>query len=184
MKLLRQRMKQLDELGEDEVFGRYLELGSTRRLTQQLFEPKDKASGATDYGRRELYKWLKQEHGRWERWQEIKKERADVEVDLILEEAQAATPENASAQRLKVDAHKWRAERLNRADYGPPQAQVNVAVGIGASWLEAMAGGRGPTGPTHTVAAPDRARGAAQGPCQQGEIGALPPPSSKEGGSA
>ena len=55
-----------------------------------------------------------------------------------LEQAQAATPTNASAQRLRVDTHKWQAERLNHEDYDPPQQQVNVGVQIGAAWLDAL----------------------------------------------
>ena len=86
----------------------------------------------------ELYKWLHAEPDRWERWQEVKRLRGHVEADLVLEAAMAATPENASAQRVKIDAHKWRAERLNREDYGPAHAQVNVGVQIGAAWLKAL----------------------------------------------
>ena len=38
MRLLPLRLKQLDDLGEEEVVRTYLELGSTKKLTQLLYE--------------------------------------------------------------------------------------------------------------------------------------------------
>ena len=137
MRLLTKRLKQLDYVGEEGVFRAYLELGSTKKLTRKLFKPKGKAKSG-DYGRMELYKWLHAEPERWELWQEVVRLRGHLEADEALEVAQAATPANASAHRAKMDAHKWRAERLNREDYGPPQQQVNVGVQVGSAWLEAL----------------------------------------------
>ena len=137
MRLLPLRLNQLDDLGEEGVFRAYLEVGSTKRLTQRLFKPKGAAKSG-DYGRMELYKWLHAEPGRWERWREVVRLRGHIEADEVLEVAMAATPENASAQRVKMDAHKWRAERLNREDYGPPQAQVSVSIQVGSDWLQAL----------------------------------------------
>ena len=44
--------------------------------------------------------------------------RADVFADEIVELADAATPENANAVRLQVDAQKWIASRLLPKKYG------------------------------------------------------------------
>jgi hypothetical protein len=59
---------------------------------------------------------------------------------MVLDEAMKTTPADASAQRVKVDALKWRAGVLNRQDYGPPSqtTQVNVGVQVGMAWLQAM----------------------------------------------
>jgi hypothetical protein len=138
--IARSRMAQLDQMGEEQVFRLYVELGSVAKVAAELFTPA--TPDAKDWGRRDFYAWLRKEPGRWDRWTEAKQDRAHVEADLVHEDAEAVSPENASAQRVKIDAHKWRAERLNRADYGPPQTQVNVGVGvqIGQSWLDALKG--------------------------------------------
>jgi hypothetical protein len=132
------RLAQLEELGEEGVFRLYLEHGTVKAVVRCLFEPAPNYPDAQDYGRLEYYKWLKQDPGRWDRFREIRKLRGHVEADEALEMALAATPATATAQRVKADVHKWRAERLNREDYGPPTAQVNVAVQVGGGWLEAM----------------------------------------------
>ena len=132
---MRARLAKLDELGEDAVFRLYLEVGTVKAVTEQLFEPA--VEGAKDWGRMEFYRWLREDPERWDRFREVRRLRAHVEADEVLEAAKNVTPNNATAQRVKIDAYKWRAERFNREDYGPPQASVNVAVGIGRG----MAGG-------------------------------------------
>ena len=133
----RERMAALDKLGEEEVFRLYLEHGSTVAMCKAIFTTKDK--NAKRWGTDELYRWLHDTPDRWQRWQELKVQRAEVEVDLALEEAQAADRDNVNVQRLKVDVHKWRAGILNR-DYRPGQSQVNVNVGVqvGVAWLDAL----------------------------------------------
>ena len=139
----RARLELLDELGEEAVFRGYLEHGSVRALVAALFEPAPGYEDAQQYGCDELYRWLHDETdapGRWERWQKVRELRGHLEADLVLEEAMRATRENASAQRVKVDALKWRAGVLNRDTYGPPQAQtqVNVGLSVGEQWLAAL----------------------------------------------
>lgn len=133
----RRRLALLEDMGEEAVFRRYIELGSVKLVTEDLFEPA--REGANSVGRMDFYKWLKDEPGRWERWQEVQRLRGHVEADMVLEAAMDVTPKNSSSQRVKIDAHRWRAERLNRDSYGAPQAQVNV-VQVGSGWLEALRG--------------------------------------------
>ena len=137
-KIAKARKAELEELGEERVFALYVELGSVRRVTAELFEPAVK--NATDWGRADFYAWLRAEPGRWERWMEAKRDRAHVEADLVSEHADEVDAENASAMRVKISARQWRAERLSRADYGTAPSQVNLAVGVqvGESWLAAL----------------------------------------------
>jgi hypothetical protein len=43
---------------------------------------------------------------------------ADHMDDLILEAAEACKPDTAAADRVKIDAYKWRASKLNPKRYG------------------------------------------------------------------
>jgi hypothetical protein len=137
--ITRARRQMLDEAGEDKIFEMYVELGSVSRLMDKVV---GRPPGVSEHswGRADFYKWLRQTPERWERWQQAKLDRGHVEADMIAEVAEEVTPETSGMARVKIDAHKWRAERLNRQEYGPPQAQVNVgvAVQVGQAWLEAL----------------------------------------------
>jgi hypothetical protein len=133
----RTRLEQLDKMGEDEVFRLYLEHGSTVAMCKAIFTPTD--PNAKRWGTDELYRWLRVTPERWQAWQANKEARAEIEVDLALDEAQAADTDNVQVQRLKVDVHKWRAGILNR-EYRPGQSNVNVQVGVqvGVAWLQGL----------------------------------------------
>jgi hypothetical protein len=137
--IARARRKVLDELGEDKIFAMYIEYGSVSRLMDKVIGRPDGVSEMS-WGRADFYKWLRASPERWERWQQAKLDRGHVEADMIADVADNVTPETAGMARVKISAHQWRAERLNRQEYGPPQAQVNVgvAVQVGQSWLEAL----------------------------------------------
>ena len=137
-KVSRARVATLEELGEQEVFQLYVELGSIRKVAESLFEPAQK--GAREMGRSSVYEWLRAVPGRWERFVEARRDRAHVEADLVSEHADEVDAENAAAMRVKISARQWRAERLSRADYGSVPAQVNVGIGVqlGESWLTAL----------------------------------------------
>jgi hypothetical protein len=135
--VVKTRMAQLEQVGETEIFRRYLELGSVPKLCRELFE----AHGGQDKGTgtQAFYDWLHETPDRWTRWQQNKESRGEIEVDLALDAATDATKDNVQEKRLLVDVHKWRAGILNR-DYRPGQSQVQVNIGIqvGAAWLEAL----------------------------------------------
>lgn len=134
------RLAQLDAMGEDEVFQKYIEHGSTVAMCREIFDPHPDYPDATRWGTDELYKWLHSVEGRWERWQTVRGVRGHIELDMVLDEALKTTPDNASAQRIIVDALKYRSGILNRG-LAPNQGnQTNVTVGvqIGSAWLEAL----------------------------------------------
>jgi hypothetical protein len=134
--VVKTRMAQLDQVGEAEVFSRYLELGSVPKLCNEIFgEPKDGKKLGTDA----FYQWLHAEGGRWNRWQANKLTLAEIEVDLALDDAKSADRESVQEKRLLVETRKWRAGILNR-DYrsGQSQVQVNVGIQVGQAWLAAL----------------------------------------------
>lgn len=137
-KITKARKATLEEIGEDRIFALYVEHGSVARVMGEVLGKPDGASES--WGRRDFYKWLRADPERWQRWQEAKQDRGHVEADKVGEIADGVTSETASADRVKISAYQWRAERLNRAEFGPPQAQVNVGVGvqIGQAWLAAL----------------------------------------------
>lgn len=115
---------------EEEIFDKYLEQGSFRKLLAWINE---------DFriGMEMTYRWLKASDERWSRWQQAIELRGHLSYDEAQEEARIATPQNASAQRLKYEAKKWAAEVQNRHAYGR-QPEINVALGVGEEWLQAL----------------------------------------------
>lgn len=52
------------------------------------------------------------------RYSKARESQADYMDDLILDTANASDPESAPADRVKIDAYKWRAARLQPKKYG------------------------------------------------------------------
>lgn len=52
------------------------------------------------------------------KWARAREFQADVMDDLILETAEACTPETATADRVKIGAYQWRASKLAPRAYG------------------------------------------------------------------
>ena len=136
-KVTRARVATLEQLGEAEVFRQYVELGSVRKVMESNFSV---AEGAMSIRTESFYDWLRAEPGRWERFEQARRDRAHVEADIVSELIDETTPENAGAMRVKISGRQWRAEKLSRADYGNAPATVNVGVGvsIGETWLAAL----------------------------------------------
>ena len=59
-----------------------------------------------------------------------------VEESLAI--ADEAEERGVPSARLRVEQRRWMAERYDRNQYGRPDTQVNVAVGIGDEWLESL----------------------------------------------
>ena len=99
-----------------------------------------------------------------DRFARARKVAADVLVDELLADAEAATPENAHAQRVKVDAKKWAASKMNPGRYGE-RVDVNVAgrvehvhvVKEAPEWLQERIKDRGKVIEGTVIPAPDPA---------------------------
>jgi len=126
--------KRLDAYGEEKIFGLYLKYRDVRKLLRNL--PLE--VGAMSNG--PFYEWLKADttQGRWNRWQEVKQVIASDLVEEGLTIVDDADDGSVSAARLRSEYRRWIAERYDRASFGKPDAQVNIAVGIDADWLAGL----------------------------------------------
>lgn len=66
-----------------------------------------------------------------------RKDGADRLAERVLEVGKAATPENANAARVHIDALKWTAEKFNPSDFGT-KLQGIPQINIGQLHLEAL----------------------------------------------
>lgn len=130
----RERVAKLKKLGIEEVCDLYVRIGTVQGVCNHLFDP---IEGAEAPSARALYKFLHSKDAYWEAWQEAKRARGDREFDLALEKAEATDETNARSKRLQIDVHKWRAERLNKRDYGQSM-QHEVSGNVTHEWLEGM----------------------------------------------
>ena len=117
-KVMRERIKQLDELGEEELFERIASGMTVKSLILGM-----------GMGWRAFYKWVDAEEGRRGRYEDALKQAGHAYAARAVETAQNATNENVAVARLQVDTDKWIASKLNAA-YDVRQKEVNVTVTI------------------------------------------------------
>ena len=65
-----------------------------------------------------VIRWIKERPDFAAKYAHAREAQADTMDDLILEEAQKATPETAAVARVRIDAFKWRAAKLKPKVYG------------------------------------------------------------------
>ena len=131
-KLTREAGMRLDAYGEDGIFELYMEHRSVRKLLKNL--PPEVGTMSTA----PFYSWLKADEGRWAAWQDVREAIANDLVEESLAIADEAEEGSVPSARLRVEQRRWMAERYDRNQYGRPDTQVNVAVGIGDEWLESL----------------------------------------------
>lgn len=68
--------------------------------------------------RKTVLRWLERYTDFAAKYARAREAQADVMDDRILQTADTCTPENAAAARVKIDAFKWRAEKLKPKVYG------------------------------------------------------------------
>jgi len=131
-KLTREAGKRLDAYGEDGIFELYMEHWSVRKLLANL--PPEVGTMSTA----PFYSWLKADEGRWAAWQDVREAIANDLVEESLAIADEAEEGSVPSARLRVERRRWMAERYDRTQFGRPDTQVNVAVGIGDEFLAAL----------------------------------------------
>lgn len=89
-----------------------------------------------------VMRWLDADESFASRYARAREMQGDHMDDLILETANDCTPESAPAARVKIDAYKWRAAKLNPKRYGERLDVTSDGKHVGdfAGWLD----GRGP----------------------------------------
>jgi len=136
-KVARRFVAQLNQYGEDEVMGLYVEERSVLRVLARLGEAGFVHEDGRGIGTQVFYTWLHETPERWERWQATKRMIAQLLADEAYTESREATVADVPVRRLRVDTNKWLAEQYNRAEFGRGPA-VAVQVNVGSSWLEAL----------------------------------------------
>lgn len=81
--------------------------------------------------RHTFFKWMERHAELRERYARARESLADHAADMIAELAETVTPETAVADRVKLDALKWRAERLKPRTYSPTQRTEQTGPGGG-----------------------------------------------------
>ena len=117
-KLTRERMKMMDEVGEEDLFERILSGQSVRSINAEL-----------GIGWRAVYKWLDAVDGRRERYNDALQQAGHAYAARAVDTAQNATSENVNVARLQVDTDKWMASKLNAA-YDVRQRETTVTLKV------------------------------------------------------
>ena len=117
-KLTRERMKMMDEVGEDDLFERILSGQSVRSINAEL-----------GIGWRAFYRWLDAVEGRRERYNDALQQAGHAYAARAVDTAQSATSENVNVARLMVDTDKWMAGKLNAA-YDVRQRETTVTLRV------------------------------------------------------
>lgn len=120
----------LDER-EDWIFERYLELGRVNDVIKELAPQCNGLTGHT------FYAWIRHTDDREERWSETVKLRGFFSAEEADAIAQKATQQTANADRLKAEYRMKAAEWQNRDVFGK-RPDVQVAVGVGGEWAQAL----------------------------------------------
>jgi hypothetical protein len=117
-KLTKERMKMMDEVGEDELFERILSGQTVRSINAEL-----------GIGWRAFYKWLDAVDGRRERYEDTLQQAGHAYAARAVDTAQNATSENVNVARLQVDTDKWIASKLN-STYDVRQRETTVTLRV------------------------------------------------------
>jgi hypothetical protein len=116
---------------EADVFARYFELGSVKKLVEELGAQHNGLSKPT------FYAWLRDTDERWETFEAIRETRAYDTAEEGYEIADGTTQQTANADRLKFEGKMRAAEHQNRNAFGK-RPEVQVAVGVGGEWAAAL----------------------------------------------
>lgn len=96
-----------DELA-DEICGHLIDGLSLRKICTRAGMP----------DRRTVLRWLDARPEFAAKYARARESQGDLMDDLILEAAEGANSDNAAAVRVKIDAYKWRASKLQPKKYG------------------------------------------------------------------
>jgi|GEM_PF-2310436 len=117
-KITLERVKQLEEIGEDVIFDRILSGEAVRTMLAKW-----------RMGWRAWYRWVDSVEGRRARYDQTLMQAGHSYAQRAVETAQNATSENVNVARLQVDTDKWMAGKLNQK-YDVRQKEATVTLRI------------------------------------------------------
>ena len=117
-KLMREKVAQLEEIGEDTIFDRMVEGHTVKSIVHDL-----------KIGWRTFYKWVDSVEGRRERYQEALEQSGHFYAARAVEAAQMADKDSVNVARLQVDTDKWFASKLNQT-YDVRQRETTVTLKV------------------------------------------------------
>jgi len=102
-KLMREKVAQLEEIGEDTIFDRMVEGHTVKSIVGDL-----------KIGWRTFYKWVDSVEGRRERYEEALEQSGHFYAARAVEAAQNADKDTVNVARLQAETDKWFASKLNQ----------------------------------------------------------------------
>lgn len=117
-KLMREKVAQLEEIGEDTIFDRMVEGHTVKSIVHDL-----------KIGWRTFYRWVDSVEGRRERYQEALEQSGHFYAARAVEAAQMADKDSVNVARLQVDTDKWFASKLNQT-YDVRQRETTVTLKV------------------------------------------------------
>lgn len=114
-----QKLARLEEIGEEEIFGRIATGEMVKDLQKEY-----------DVGYKLWHKWLDADKDRRKRYEVAMLEAGHFYAERAVATAQMATREDVNVARLQVDTDKWMASKRNAA-YDVRQRDVAVNISIG-----------------------------------------------------
>ena len=100
-KLMLEKIKRLEEIGEDTIFDRMVEGHTVKSIVGDL-----------QIGWRTFYKWVDNVEGRRERYEEALEQSGHFYAARAVEAAQNADKDNVQVARLQSDTDRWFASKL------------------------------------------------------------------------
>ncbi len=118
--ILSEQLRKLDELGEEKIFD-VIENGMSTRNAIKHFK----------VGNRTFYKWLDSAEGRRERYTNARRRWADLMAEEVVDIADGAVDaHDATVRKLRIDARKWVASRVNPDEWGERRDPLlNISLG-------------------------------------------------------
>ena len=117
-KLMLEKIKRLEEIGEDTIFDRMVEGHTVKSIVGDL-----------QIGWRTFYKWVDNVEGRRERYEEALEQSGHFDAARAVEAAQNADKDNVQVARLQSDTDRWFASKLNQT-YDVRQRETTVTLKV------------------------------------------------------
>lgn len=139
-KVVRGRVKMMEEWGEDGVLERFLEAGSIRAFCREYFTPHSDNPEALP-GTSAFYAWLDAggpERREW--WKQVRYRRAEDFADSAQWRLDTATEDNVRLRAEQAKQDRWHASVLDRETFGSgPQVNIqNTHVTFGETLAAAL----------------------------------------------